>query len=100
MKLSNVYKFIGASAIATTLAVGSLSDSALAQTNTPGDTTTPNTTETTPRQGVDNTDYDRPDWGWLGLIGLLGLAGLAGRKRPHTNTYIDPNDVSSTTYRK
>ena len=27
------------------------------------------------------TNYNRSNWGWLGLLGLIGLAGLRNRSR-------------------
>ena len=104
MKLSQLYKFFGATVIVTTLAVGSPLNSVLAQTTDPTSPTTPSVRETlpVPANGTDNVDYRRNDfdWGWLGLIGLLGLAGLAGRKNRPTTTYKDADDVTTTTYRR
>lgn len=98
MNVSKISKFIAAGVLATSVAVIPLNSPASAQTNTAPNNTT--TTDTAPRQGVDNTYRDNDfDWGWLGLLGLVGLAGLAGRKRDEPARYRDPNEVSSTTYR-
>ena len=91
MKISSVSKFMGASAIAASLAILPLTVPAQAQTQD----TAPNTN--TYNQGTSNVDAtdtsDDFDWGWLGLLGLAGLAGLAGRNRRetvHTRSMHEP----------
>ena len=81
MKGSNFYKFIGAGALAASLAIIPLTLPATAQN------TAPNATQ--PNGNVDRTGPlekhtnrgDTNDIGWFGLIGLAGLAGLAKRRR-------------------
>jgi MYXO-CTERM domain-containing protein len=82
MKISSVSKFIGAGAIAASLAILPLTVPAQAQTQD----TAPNSNTYNQRTGgVDATNTDDDfDWGWLGLLGLAGLAGLAGRNRRET----------------
>lgn len=96
MKISNLTKFVGAGALAASIAVFPSHLPASAQTDTAPDTTT------IPRTEVDDDAYENDfDWGWLGLLGLAGLAGLAGRKR-HDDTvrYRDVDEVGSTTSRR
>jgi hypothetical protein len=98
MKLSNVSKFVGAGALAVTLAVAPSTLPAQAQNNT--NTTDTTTTTTQPNSNVDargpitkNTERDRNHIGWFGLLGLTGLFGLAGKKRRETAHHVtsDPN---------
>ncbi|MBE9160287.1 WGxxGxxG-CTERM domain-containing protein [Nodosilinea sp. LEGE 06152] len=78
MKINALSKWIGASALAVSMAVlPSLNMPAQATANDP----------VAPTQNV-ATEDDGFDWGWLGLLGLLGLAGLKGRDR-HTTTTTD-----------
>lgn len=90
MKLSHLTKSFFIGTIAASVLVLPLTLSASAQS--PGSTTTPDTTTS-----VDNDD-DGPDLGWLGLLGLIGLAGL--RRKPENRVeYRDPNVDPRTTTR-
>ncbi|MEW5860263.1 MAG: WGxxGxxG family protein [Cyanobacteriota bacterium] len=98
MKNSNLSKLVGAGVLAASVALVPMTLPASAQT----DTTAPDTTAV-PQQGVNNVGYegDRDfNWGWLGLLGLAGLAGLAGRKNHEPTAYRDPNEATSSTYRR
>ena len=87
MKLSNLSKLVGASVIATTLAVASLNVPVHAQDTAPR-------TYVEPDGEVESVETENDfDWGWLGLLGLTGLAGLAGRKRHETvHTHYSNDD--------
>lgn len=106
MKNSNLSKLMSAGVLAASVALVPMTLPASAQTDNsaPGTTNTaPDTTTTTPSQGVNNADYegDRDfNWGWLGLLGLAGLAGLGGRKNDERVAYRDPNEATSSTYRR
>ncbi|MBD2741672.1 WGxxGxxG family protein [Coleofasciculus sp. FACHB-1120] len=108
MKVSNLPKLLSAGVLAASVALVPMTLPASAQTDTTTspDTTTntaPDTTTTTPNQGVTTTNYegDRDfNWGWLGLLGLAGLAGLSGRKNDERVAYRDPNEATSSTYRR
>lgn len=78
MKINALSKWMGASALAVSLAVlPSLHTPAQA---TVGDPVTPGETV------VVEEENDGFDWGWLGLLGLIGLAGLKGRDRNKVTT--------------
>ena len=83
MKTNVLSKWVGASALAVSLAILPSALPAAAQT-TPGDATTPGSTVTTT-----TADDDGFDWGWLGLLGLIGLAGLKGSKRDTNDRYTE-----------
>lgn len=101
MKLSNLSKVVGVSALALSAAVMPLNLPASAQNDPSSGSTTPDTTvETAPTQETGYAGDNDFDWGWLGLLGLLGLAGLAGKKRAEPAAYRDPNTVSTTGYRE
>ena len=88
MKRSDLSKVIGASMMAAGLVILPATLPASAQSNTSPNTDSTNTTTTTPRADVYNTDVDRnSDWGWLGLLGLTGLLGLIPRKREEKVNY-------------
>lgn len=95
MKLSNLSKLVGASVIATSLAVVPLTLPVQAQDTVP-DTTTQQNGEVIeePNPLPNHTERDDSnDLGWLGLLGLTGLAGLAGRKRHETvHTHYSNDD--------
>ncbi|MHC5916482.1 MAG: WGxxGxxG family protein [Nostoc sp.] len=91
MKRSDISKVIGSSILAVGLAVTPLIMSASAQSSTSGDTNTTSRTDNTSTQGVNNTDDNGFDWGWLGLLGLAGFAGLAKGKLSESTAYRDPN---------
>lgn len=84
MKLSNLFKTVGASLVCLSLVIPStLPAFAQASPGTTGDTGA--------MQGTADDTGDRDfDWGWLGLLGLAGLAGLAGNKRREPTVYRDP----------
>ena len=66
-----IRNYLGVSALAVALAIGS-AGIAVAQQETP------------PAAGEAAAAADEGfDWGWLGLLGLIGLAGLAGSRRRH-----------------
>lgn len=114
MKFSNLSKLAGASVLAASLSMAALTQPASAQSTTGSDSSNTTTTQTTPSsdssntttrtsQGVDSANYNRDngfDWGWLGLLGLAGLAGLAGRKQEEPSRYREPDEVSSSSYRR
>lgn len=88
MKINALSKWIGASALAASLAV-------LPALHTPAQATVED--PVTPYETV-TTEEDGFDWGWLGLLGLLGLAGLKGRDRHKVTTtdrvHTTPSDYS------
>lgn len=94
MKLSNMSKVVGASAIAASLAIFPLTVPAHAQTQNTAPDTTYNRQSGVNTANTDNTDD--VDWGWLGLLGLAGLAGLIPKKRHETVNYTtqDPDVVA------
>jgi carbohydrate-binding DOMON domain-containing protein len=110
MKFSNLSKFAGASVLAASLSMAALTQPASAQStpgtdssNTTTTTGTTGTTDTTTGQGVNTATDNRDsgfDWGWLGLLGLAGLAGLAGKKNEEPTRYREPDEASSSTYRR
>jgi hypothetical protein len=85
----NSPKKVWAGLVAVSLAALPLTLPASAQT------TTPDTTTTTPTYQTENRGFD---WGWLGLFGLIGLAGLTGKSESKSNrtstSYNDPNEVT------
>ncbi len=87
MKINALSKWIGASALAASIAVlPTLHNPAQATVDDPA----------APNQNVVADDNDGFDWGWLGLLGLIGLAGLKGRDRDHdTVTTTDRVNTSS-----
>jgi LPXTG-motif cell wall-anchored protein len=90
MKFSNLTKFVGASAIAASLAVVPLTLPVQAQNNASDTTTTqPNGNVDARGPIADNTTRDNNDFGWFGLLGLTGLAGLLGKKRRETVHHVD-----------
>ncbi|MBE9160609.1 WGxxGxxG-CTERM domain-containing protein [Nodosilinea sp. LEGE 06152] len=105
MKSNLASKWVGASALALSLAVLPSALPAAAQTTpepvnptlsddaAPG-TVAPDATYSDPNYAVE--DNDGFDWGWLGLLGLLGLAGLAGRNKERTTTTYRTDDRVTT----
>ncbi|MGL5080572.1 MAG: WGxxGxxG family protein [Microcoleaceae cyanobacterium] len=93
--LSTLSKAICTGTFALSVATLLLTLPASAQTGTPGDASTPSTTNyPTSTQEVDSVRDDRGfDWGWIGLFGLAGLAGLT-RKPEQAQIYRDPNDTT------
>lgn len=79
--------WLGAGAIALSLAVLPSTLPASAQTTT--------TDPAAPVDTVVTTDDDGFDWGWLGLLGLLGLAGLKGRDHDRV-THVDRTTTTPT----
>jgi hypothetical protein len=64
-----IRRYVGVSALAMALAIGSAGIAVAQQQTAPP-----------PADAAVAVD-DGFDWGWLGLLGLIGLAGLAGRRR-------------------
>lgn len=99
MKISDLSKVLGASALAASIAILPLSLPASAQTDTQSSPTTENTTsptfDTTPFQETKN---DHNNWGWLGLLGLIGLANLF-RKPKEPVRYTEPDTTPGSTPR-
>lgn len=97
MKSNLVSKWVGASALALSLAiVPSVLPAAAQVTPDPVDPTLsePDATYADPGYAVeDNNDFS---WGWLGLLGLIGLAGLAGRNKDRTTTTYRTDDRVTT----
>lgn len=96
MKSNSVSKWLGASALALSLAILPSTLPAAAQvTPDPVDPTLaePGAAYADPAYAED----DGFDWGWLGLLGLLGLAGLAGRNKERTTTYRTDDRVTTPT---
>jgi LPXTG-motif cell wall-anchored protein len=93
VKISNFYKFVGAGAIAASLAVVPLTLPAQAQNTAPGNTQRDANVDRTGPIDAHTEREDNNDLGWFGLLGLAGLAGLAGRKRTETTHHAsnDPN---------
>ncbi|PSN11898.1 hypothetical protein C7293_22455 [filamentous cyanobacterium CCT1] len=100
MKSNLVTKWVGASALALSLAILPSALPAAAQVTpdpvdpTLSDDVAPDATYTDPAYEVEDDGFD---WGWLGLLGLLGLAGLAGRNRDRTTTYRTDDRVVTPT---
>jgi MYXO-CTERM domain-containing protein len=95
MKRNSLPTFVGAAALALSLAaLPSLSASA--QTAAPGGTGTTDTTGNPQTNQAGDRDFD---WGWLGLLGLAGLAGLARRNDEPAVRYRDPNETTNPTSR-
>lgn len=93
MKRSNLTKFVGATALAVSLAVVPLT--VQAQTNTTTDTQT-NSTVDARGPIAKNTERDQNHVGWFGLLGLAGLFGLAGKKRRETVRHIETDPSVGT----
>lgn len=100
MKHFDLSKTVGASILAASLTVMPLSLSASAQTNTPPNTTT----EDTSRPTIDTTPFQETNdgnnnWGWLGLVGLLGLLNLLRKpKQPVHQSEPDTINRSSSKF--
>ncbi|HEY9727017.1 MAG TPA: WGxxGxxG family protein [Chroococcales cyanobacterium] len=84
MKVSSFYKFIGAGAIAASLAVLPLNLPAQAQNAAPNATQPNGNADRTGPLDKHTNRGDTNDIGWFGLIGLAGLAGLAAKRRKET----------------
>ncbi|MGG6238866.1 WGxxGxxG family protein [Nodosilinea sp. AN01ver1] len=104
MKSNFVSKWVGASALALSLAVLPSALPAAAQT-TPDPVDPTLSDDVAPEPVAPGAGYSDPgyaveddgfDWGWLGLLGLLGLAGLAGRNRDRTTTTYRTDDRVTT----
>lgn len=93
MKKSQSIGLIGASILATSVALLPMTSPASAQTST---TTTPSTTTTERTYDNTNNNDDRGLWGLAGLAGLLGLLG--GRKRHEEDNRRTMGD-DATVYR-
>jgi MYXO-CTERM domain-containing protein len=93
MKLSNLTKVLGASALVLSLTLPATAQTG-GGTGTGGSGTSGSGTSGT---GYTDTRNDSPDWGWVGLLGLAGLAGLTGRRRNDDVRYRDPNETRTTT---
>lgn len=95
MKLSNLSKIAGASALALSLAVLPSTLPASAQTGNTGNTgnsdRTGVTIDRTPFQETKGENSDG-NWGLLGLLGLIGLANLFRKDEPRVVTR-DRDDV-------
>ncbi len=99
MNQNSIARWISASALAISLAVGAITLPASAQTSpAPG----PGNTESVQQNNAPNLDTTpfqetkgkADNYGWLGLFGLLGLLNLL--RKPETRTaYRDPNVVTS-----
>ena len=89
MKMNALSKWIGAGALAVSLA-------ALPSLHTPAQATVGE--PVVPSETVVAED-DGFDWGWLGLLGLIGLAGLKGRDRHKVTTSDRVNTPSDYTHR-
>jgi hypothetical protein len=91
-------KFVGAGALALSLATLPALMPVSAQTNT-GTTTTTTTDGTTVDNRVTDGDRSDGDWGLMGLLGLFGLLGRKSRKYNETAAYSDPNVVGTNVRR-
>jgi hypothetical protein len=92
MKRNFLSKWLGAGALAMSLAVLPSALPAAAQTTeAPGNAPVFET-----EAAEEDNDFD---WGLLGLLGLLGLAGLKGRKNDDHNAprYRATDDATTTT---
>jgi hypothetical protein len=89
MKKTRSLGLIGASIIATSVALIPTTSPVSAQTST---TTTPTTTTTERTYDTTNND-DRGLWGLAGLVGLLGLLGGKRREDDHRRTMGDDATV-------
>lgn len=94
-RFNNVSKFIGASALALTLATIPALMPASAQTNINGATTTTTTDGTTVENRATDGDRSDGDWGLMGLLGLFGLLGRKSSKNNETVAYSDPNAMGT-----
>lgn len=90
---TNIYKLLGTTLLAVSLATISLTTPAQAQVDA-------NPEPVIVDEDNDFVEEDNDfDWGWLGLLGLLGLAGLAGRKR-HEHTVRTTDHFPESTTRR
>ncbi|MCC5666453.1 WGxxGxxG-CTERM domain-containing protein [Nostoc sp. CHAB 5784] len=95
MKRFNVFKILGSTALALSLATLPTVLPASAQTTSSPDATVTDTNTTTDRAATDR-NYQDGDWGLLGLLGLFGLFGRKSRKADDNVAYRDPNAVGSS----